>query len=67
MSKLKKNSWKESLPHWGDIIAIPCFFLIFLYYFTLPNKTLIEYLIMLFNLVTCICDILFTYLYYYDN
>jgi len=58
------NSFLKKLPHYGDIVAIPFFFLIFLYFLRMPNKGPIEYFILLFNLGALLADLFFTYLYF---
>jgi hypothetical protein len=58
------KTFLKKLPHYGDIVASPFFFLVFLYFFRMPNKGPIEYVILTFNLGALLADILFTYLYF---
>jgi len=51
----------ENLVHYADVLAIPCFFISFLYFLNKQNKTLLEIFIMLFLLSGLILDIIFTY------
>jgi hypothetical protein len=59
----------QNLCHYADILAIPFFFLTFWYFYNLKNKTLIEYLIMLFGLSGFIMDTIFVFLafFIYDH
>ena len=57
---MKANNWA----HYGDIIAIPFFFITFLYFYRKETKTLQEELIMLFILTALIMDIIFTWHFY---
>lgn len=52
-----------NISHYGDILAIPCFLIVFIYFYNMKHKTLIEYLIMLFILVCFIGDIIFTIIF----
>lgn len=49
------------LSHYGDIIAIPFFLILFLYFIRIKNKTILEYILMLFALSGFILDSIFTY------
>jgi hypothetical protein len=53
----------NALAHYGDMLAIPGFFLTFMYFARIPNRTLLETVLMLFMLIAFICDILFTIIY----
>lgn len=55
----------QNLCHYADILAIPLFFLTFWYIYNLKNKTLIEYLIMLFGLSGFIMDTIFVFLAFF--
>ena len=57
----------EKLVHYGDILAVPCFFISFLYFYNKKNKTLLEIFIMLFLLIGFILDSIFTYNYLIGN
>ena len=54
----------NNLAHYGDVLAIPGFFITFLYFYRLPERTLLENAIMLFILFTFFADIVFTMIYY---
>jgi hypothetical protein len=55
----------ENLSHIGDILAIPLFFILFVYFYKLNNKTPLEYFLMLFALSGFILDTYFTYFWLY--
>ncbi len=46
----------------GDILAIPMFFISFIYFYKIKNRKPIEDLLLLFSLSGLITDIYFTYL-----
>ena len=62
MKSIYKMNW-NNLAHYGDFLAIPCFFITFMYFYHIPNKTLLEQLLMLFIFITLIADILFSYIF----
>jgi hypothetical protein len=47
----------------GDILAIPFFALLCLYFYRIENKTPMEYILFLFSITGFVLDTLFTYLY----
>ncbi len=51
----------QTLSHIGDILAIPFFLLLTIYFYQLKNKTLLEYVLLLFALSGFVLDSLFTY------
>jgi len=51
----------HSMSHWGDLLAIPGFALLIYYFYNLEEKTILEYLLLLFSITALILDILFTY------
>lgn len=53
----------KSLPHLGDIVALPGFALLIWYFSQIPEKTDLEWLLLVFVTGAFIADILFTYLY----
>jgi len=55
----------ENISHIGDILAIPFFLILFIYFYQLKNKTLLENILMLFALSGFILDVFFTYNYLY--
>jgi hypothetical protein len=61
------NKLINNVSHYGDILAIPFFGLLTIYFYNLKNKTLLEYLLLLFSLTGFILDSFFTYLFYDKN
>ena len=53
----------NNLAHYGDLLAIPCFLITFIYFYQIPNKTLLENLLTLFIFITLIMDILFSFIF----
>jgi hypothetical protein len=49
--------------HYGDILAIPFFALLFYYFYNKSKKTLLEYILLLFALSGLILDSIFTIIY----
>lgn len=54
------------LVHTADILAIPFFLITFLYFYSIKNKSLLEFVLMLFVLCGFIMDCIFTYQYLLD-
>jgi hypothetical protein len=54
----------KNISHIGDIIAIPFFILIVVYFYSIHNRDNIENLILIFSVGALFADILFTYLWY---
>jgi RsiW-degrading membrane proteinase PrsW (M82 family) len=51
----------SKLSHWGDIAAIPFFFLLCLYFYRIPYKNPFEWVLFAFCLVGFVADVFFTY------
>ena len=51
----------EEVIHYADVLAIPLFFLAFIYFLRKQNKTVIEYILMLFVLCGLLLDLTFSY------
>ena len=49
--------------HYGDILAIPFFALLTWYFYTIPMKSVLEWILFFFSMVGLLCDVLFTYLF----
>lgn len=56
-------SFANNLVHYGDMLAIPFFFITFIYFYRIDNKTLLEILIMVFALIGFLFDALATIIY----
>ena len=53
----------NNLSHYGDILAIPLFILLSVYFYKIEHKSPIEYVLFGFSLAGFILDCLYTYLY----
>lgn len=53
----------KSLPHLGDIVAIPGFALLIWYFSQIPERTDFEGLLLVFVTGAFLADVIFTYLY----
>jgi hypothetical protein len=53
----------NKLAHYGDLLAIPFFILILIYFSQKEHKTLVEKLIMLFIALTLVADLLFSFIF----
>jgi len=51
------------ISHYGDMLAIPFFFLLTIYFYNLKKKTPQEYIFLGFCFLGFVMDILYTYLY----
>jgi len=50
----------KNIFHYGDILAIPFFALLSIYFYNIKGKTILEYICFLFSISGFILDILFT-------
>ena len=55
---------RNTLAHYGDILAIPFFLITLIYFYQRENKTLLENIIMIFIIVALLSDIAFTFLFF---
>ena len=53
----------SNIIHIGDILAIPFFAMLCLYFYRIENKTPMEYILFLFSISGFIIDSIFTYMY----
>lgn len=53
----------ENYPHYGDILAIPFFFILFLYFLNKSYTTYLENVLMMFSLMGLLLDIYFTWVF----
>jgi hypothetical protein len=49
--------------HYGDMLAIPFFFLLSVYFYEITDKSVLEYVFMIFVMACFVIDIVFTYIY----
>ena len=61
---LMSHSIGYTFNHWGDIAAIPFFFMLTLYFYQHENKTPYEWILLLFSASAFVADIIFTYFYF---
>jgi hypothetical protein len=57
------NKFVEKLTHLGDMIAVPFFILLTIYFYNIENKTNLEYLLFLFSLSCFLIDFTFSYFF----
>jgi hypothetical protein len=49
--------------HYGDILAIPFFALLVIYFYHIKNKTILENILFYFSISGFVLDILYTYVF----
>ena len=57
----------KSIPHWGDMVAIPGFALLIWYFLQIPDKTDFEWLLLIFVTGAFLADLLFTYWFVFSR
>jgi hypothetical protein len=60
---MKYNNFVKNLSHYGDILAIPFFVLLIIYFYNIEHKSIIEYVLLCFSIGGFILDILYTYIF----
>lgn len=63
---MKYSNFIENFSHYGDILAIPFFALLVIYFYNIENKSTIEYILLLFSIIAFILDILYTYIFLFN-
>ena len=58
-----KDPFLQKLSHYGDMVAIPFFIWLSIYFIMIEEKTTTEYILLLFSIGGAVLDILFTYIY----
>jgi len=53
----------KNLAHYGDILAIPFFALLTIYFYNIKNKSILEYILFLFSISGVVLDIVYTYIF----
>jgi len=56
-----KNHLQKNLSHYGDILAIPFFALLIIYFYSIENKSVMEYILFFFSISGFVLDIFYTY------
>ena len=54
----------RNLSHYGDILAIPFFLGLSIYFYKIKNKTFFEYILYIFSISGFLLDSYFTYIFY---
>ena len=57
------TKFENNISNYGDILAIPFFALLFIYFFNIKDKTPLEYILFLFSIGGFVLDILYTYIF----
>ena len=60
---MKYNNFIKNWSHYGDILAIPFFALLVIYFYNIEHKSIIEYLLLYFSISGFILDIIYTYIF----
>lgn len=60
---MKYNNFMKNFSHYGDILAIPFFALLVIYFYNIEDKSTIEYVLLLFSISGFILDIFYTYIF----
>jgi len=60
---MKYNNFIRSSSHYGDILAIPFFGLLIIYFYNIENKSIIENVLLFFSISGFVLDILYTYIF----
>jgi len=56
-------NYTKNLSHYGDILAIPFFALLSIYFYNIENKSTIENVLLCFSISGFILDILYTFIF----
>ena len=56
-----------NISHYGDILAIPFFLALSIYFHKIKNKTFFEYILYIFSISGFLLDLYFTYLFYQNK
>jgi hypothetical protein len=60
---MKYNNFIKNSSHYGDILAIPFFALLAIYFYNIEHKSIIEYVLLCFSISGFILDIFYTYIF----
>jgi hypothetical protein len=60
---MKYNKIIKNGSHYGDILAIPFFALLVVYFYNIEDKTIMEYILLGFSISGVVLDILYTYIF----
>lgn len=57
------NNIRNDLSNYGDILAIPFFALLIIYFYNIKNKSILEYILFYFSIAGFVLDILYTIMF----
>jgi hypothetical protein len=60
---MKYDHFVKNVSHYGDILAIPFFALLAIYFYNIEHKSILEYVLFSFSIGGFILDILYTYIF----
>lgn len=60
------NNIIKNLNHYGDILGIPLFACLIIYFYYIEHKSIIEYILLCFTISGFVLDIFYTYLFLFD-
>ena len=60
---MEYNKFIINSSHYGDILAIPFFALLVIYFYTIEHKTMTEYVLLCFSIIGFTLDSLYTYIF----
>jgi hypothetical protein len=60
---MKYDNFIKNFSNYGDILAIPFFALLVIYFYNIKNKSTIEYVLLWFSISGFILDILYTFIF----
>ena len=61
---MKYHNIIKNLSHYGDILAIPFFALLVIYFYNIKNKSIMEYVLLYFSIAGFVLDIFYTYIFF---
>ena len=65
---MKNHKIIDNINHYGDILAIPFFIIMSIYFYNIENKSILEYILFLFSLSGLLLDTIFSYFFlFYPN
>lgn len=61
---MKHNLKYENLANYGDILAIPFFALLTLYFYMIEHKSIVETVLFYFSIAGLVMDIIYSYIFF---
>ena len=62
---MKYDNIIKNVSHYGDILEIPFFALLVIYFYNIKNKYIMEYVLLCFSITGFVLNILYTYIFLY--